>query len=199
MGLLSYACQSATNGIVDPFVEGVGKRMNDTKDIQVTNSEGRAGRRNGVSNELVGILAMGVAMIGVSLASWTTLHAEIGDLRGDMGQLRSDMRVDMDQLRSDLRSDMGRLRTDIGKDMDQLRADIHADMEQLRSDLHGDMEQLRSDVGDDVQELRTDIGALGVSVGKLDERMRAVETRLAVVETHTGSASAVPPADLEEA
>ena len=122
--------------------------MNDKKDTRVTNSEGRAGRRNGVSNELVGILTMGVAMIGVSLASWTTLHAEIGDLRGD---------------------------------------------------LHEDMEQLRSDVGDDVQELRADIGALGVSVGKLDERMRAVETRLAVVETHTGSASATPPADLGEA
>ena len=155
--------------------------MNDTKDTRVTNSEGRAGRRNGVSNELVGILTMGVAMIGVSLASWTTLHAEIGDLRGDLHE-------DMDQLRSDVRSDMDRLRTDIGEDMDQLRADIHADMEQLRSDL-----------GDDVQELRSDIGALGVSVGKLDERMRAVETRLAVVETHTGSASAAPPADLGEA
>ena len=158
--------------------------MNDTKDTKdnpVATSERRAGRRNGVSNELVGILAMGVAMIGVSLASWTTLHAEIGDLRGDLHE-------DMDQLRSDVRSDMDRLRTDIGEDMDQLRADIHADMEQLRSDL-----------GDDVQELRSDIGALGVSVGKLDERMRAVETRLAVVETHTGSASAAPPADLGEA
>ena len=147
-------------------MEWVGKRMKDTKDTQVTNSEGGTGRRNGVSNELVGILAMGVAMIGVSLASWTTLHAEIGELRGDMGQLRSDMRADMDQLRSDMRADM---------------------------------DQLRSDVGDDVQELRSDIGALGVSVGKLDERMRAVETRLAVVETHTGSASAVSPADLGEA
>ena len=166
--------------------------MNDKKDTRVTNSEGGTGRRNGVSNELVGILAMGVTMIGVSLASWTTLHAEIGDLRGDL-------RVDMDQLRSDVRADMDRLRMDIGKDMNQLRADIHADMEQLRSDLHGDMEQLRSDVGDDVQELRSDIGALGVSVGRLDDRMRAVETRLAVVETHTGSASAVSPADLGEA
>ncbi len=197
--MLSYACPSATNGIVDPFPEGLGKRMNDTKDTQAMKSEGRAGRRDGVSNELVGILTMGVAMIGVSLASWTTLHAEIGGLREDMGQLRSDMRADMDQMRSDVRADMDRLRTDIGKDMAQLRTDIHADMEQLRSDLHGDMEQLRSDVGDDVQELRTDIGALGVSVGRLDDRMRAVETRLAVVETQTGSASVVPPADLGEA
>ena len=37
---------------------------------------GPAARRNGISNEMVAILSMGVAILGVSLASWTTLHAE---------------------------------------------------------------------------------------------------------------------------
>lgn len=132
---------------------------------------GPAARRNGISNEMVAILSMGVAILGVSLASWTTLHGSIADLRVEL-------RADMDRLRADLRGQM-----------EQLRSDLHRDMEQLRSDLHRDMEQLRSTVANDVEELRSDIGALDRGVRTLDERMRGVETRLAVVEAHTGSAA----------
>lgn len=67
---------------------------------------GPAARRNGISNEMVAILSMGVAILGVSLASWTTLHAEIADLRletraGD-DRLRADVQRQMDQVRSDI-------------------------------------------------------------------------------------------------
>ena len=64
----------------------------------------RADRPNGVSNEMVGILTMGVAMMGVSLASWTTLHGEIADLRDDMGLLRLELRDDIGRLEDRLRA-----------------------------------------------------------------------------------------------
>ncbi len=99
---------------------------------------GPATRRNGISSEMVAILTMGVAILGVSLASWTTLHAEIADLRLEM------------------RAGDDRLRADLQRQMDQLRSDI---------------------------------GAVDQSVRRLDDRMRAVETRLAVVEAHTGAAA----------
>ena len=121
---------------------------------------GPATRRNGISNEMVAILAMGVAILGVSLASWTTLHAEIAGLRVE------------------LHADMDRLRSDLQGQMDQLRVDLQGQMDQLRVDLQGQMDQLRAD-----------IGALDQSVRRLDDRLRAVETRLAVVEAHTGSAA----------
>ena len=62
-----------------------------------------AARRNGISNEMVGILAMGVAMIGVSTASWATLYNEIGALRADV------------------REDIGHVRADIGRLEDRMR------------------------------------------------------------------------------
>ena len=110
---------------------------------------GPAARRNGISNEMVAILSMGVAILGVSLASWTTLHGNIADLR----------------------------------------VELRADMNRLRSDLQGQMDRLRSDLQSQMDQLRSDIGAVDQSVRTLDERMRGVETRLAVVEAHTGSAA----------
>ena len=110
---------------------------------------GPAARRNGISNEMVAILTMGVAILGVSLASWTTLHAQIADLR----------------------------------------VELRADMDRLRSDLQGQMDRLRLDLQGQIDQLRSDIGAVDQSVLRLDDRMRAVETRLAVVEAHTGSAA----------
>jgi len=130
-----------------------------------------ATRRNGVSNEMVAILTMGVAILGVSLASWTTLHAEIAGLRVE------------------LHADMDRLRSDLQGQMDQLRVDLQGQMHQLRVDLQGQMDQLRADLQGQMDQLRADIGALDQSVRRLDDRVRAVETRLAVVEAHTGSAA----------
>lgn len=129
-----------------------------------------ATRRNGISNEMVAILTMGVAILGVSLASWTTLHAEIAGLRVE------------------LHADMDRLRSDLQGQMDQLRADLQGQMDRLRADLQGRMDQLRAD-----------IGALDRSVRRLDDRLRAVETRLAVVEAHTGSAAIASTGDGGEA
>ena len=143
---------------------------------------GPATRRNGISNEMVAILSMGVAILGVSLASWTTLHAEIADLR-------LEMRAGDDRLRAELHSDMDRLRSDLQGQMARLRSDLQGQMDQLRSDLQGQMDQLRSDLQGQMEQLRADIGAVDQSVRRLDDRMRAVETRLAVVEAHTGSAA----------
>ena len=62
-----------------------------------------AARRNGISNEMVGILAMGVAMIGVSTASWATLYNAIGELRADV-------REDIGHVRADIARLDGRMR-----------------------------------------------------------------------------------------
>ena len=68
-------------------------------------SHRRAGRpRGGLSNELIGMSAIGVALAGLTLATWGDVHAEIR------------------QQGSELRSETRELRMAIGRLDDRLRA-----------------------------------------------------------------------------
>lgn len=64
--------------------------------------------RKGVSNELIGMLAIGVTLAGLTLATWSDVRAEI--------------RQQGSELRSELRSETRELRMAIGRLDDRLRA-----------------------------------------------------------------------------
>jgi hypothetical protein len=73
-----------------------------------------------LSQELIGILAVGVTLMGMLVAVFvsmgrmeTRLRQDIGVLREDMGVLREDVRHDIDGLRADIQ--------DIREDVRQLR------------------------------------------------------------------------------
>ena len=117
-------------------------------------------RRNGISNEMVGILAMGVAMIGVSTASWATLRAEIGELRADV------------------REDIGHLRTGIDGLADRTRA-VETGLAVVATRLDGVEERLG------VVETRLD--GVETRLGVVETNLALVDGRLAAVETHTGA------------
>ena len=60
-------------------------------------------------------------------------------------------------------------------EMHQLRAEMHAGFGDLRREVQSDVGELR-------QEVRSDIGELRRDVGRLNERVRGVEIRLAAIE-----------------
>lgn len=64
--------------------------------------------RRGVSNELIGMLAIGVTLAGLTLATWSDVRAQI--------------RQQGSELRSELRSEIRELRMAIGRLDDRLRA-----------------------------------------------------------------------------
>ena len=70
--------------------------------------------RRGVSNELIGMLAIGVTLAGLTLASWSDVRAEI---RHQTSELRSETR----ELREAVGRMEDRLRAAIGRLDDRLR------------------------------------------------------------------------------
>ena len=68
---------------------------------------------------------------------------------------------------------------------------LHNDLNGLRGDVREDLTALRSDVREDLASLRADLRGL-------DDRLRAVETRLYAVEMTTGTTSADEPGSLPD-
>ena len=105
-----------------------------------------------LSQELIGILAVGVTLMGMLVAVFVgmgrmetrlrqdigavrgELHDQISTVRGEMGVFRDEMR---DEIRA-VRDEMGILREDVRHDIGALRADIQdirEDVRQLRDKL----------------------------------------------------------------
>ena len=84
-----------------------------------------------MSNELIALATVGVALIAVILTSSRGLRQDMTQmetrLREDMGQLRENMKQVEDRLREEVKQSEGRLR----EDMSQLRAEMKGDLKQL--------------------------------------------------------------------
>lgn len=64
-----------------------------------------------MSPELIGILAVGVALAGLVLTAGCMTAATLRRLRSDMKQLRDEMRGEMEQLRNEVRALAARVGT----------------------------------------------------------------------------------------
>ena len=122
-----------------------------------------------MSAELIGILAVGVALASLML---TALRAVRTDLRREIAretgtvcnELRGEIHAVRDEFRNELRGSMHAMR-------DELRGDIHA----VRGELRGDIQAVRGDTCAVRDDLRADIRGL-------DERMRTQEHGMARLE-----------------
>ncbi len=91
-----------------------------------------------LSQELIAILAVGVALTGLQVTLFVTMRGEMSELRGEVSELRSEMRTEMSELREEMRGEMNVLREDVRHDIDALRIDIQdirEDVRQLRDKL----------------------------------------------------------------
>ncbi|MYI06427.1 MAG: hypothetical protein F4059_03670 [Gemmatimonadetes bacterium] len=72
------------------------------------------------------------------------IGAEIGQVRGEMLQIRDDLRGEIGQFRDDLRGEMVQFRDDLRGEMVQMRDDLRGEIGQVRRDLYGEIVQLRN-------------------------------------------------------
>ena len=77
-----------------------------------------------LSQELIGILAVGATMFGLQIAVYSGLRSEVRD---EIGGLRREVRDEISVLREDIHHDIDGLRIDI--------QDIREDVRQLREKL----------------------------------------------------------------
>ena len=115
-----------------------------------------------LSAETISLIAVGVTVLGVVMASWADSRASIGELRTGIAGLR----VGQDQLRSEFREEFHAVRSEFRKEFDSVRSEFREDLGGLRSALKGEMREAR------------------MSAEKIDHRLRGVEVSLSSVRTH---------------
>ena len=98
-----------------------------------------------------------------------TMQGEMGTMQGEMGTIRSEMRTMRGEMRT-MRGEMGTMRGEMGT----MRGEMHQMGKDLTARIVGVREQLRAEIHALRGELRADIG-------KLDDRLRVVETDVAAI------------------
>jgi phage shock protein A len=93
------------------------------------------------------------------------MRAELGDVRSDVSQVRSDMAT---------KTDLASLRADVSSDVRTLRADVAADILTTRKELSEQIVGLRRAVVD----YHTSVIGHGVIISELEARVRRVEQHL---------------------
>ena len=76
-----------------------------------------------------------LALAAVLVFQMVGLQRQIGDLRAEIGDLRSDVQSEIGGLRSDVQSEMGDLRDDVRSEMSDLRDDLRSEISELRVEL----------------------------------------------------------------
>ena len=134
-----------------------------------------------MSPELIGIVAVGVALAGLF---WRMFHS---------------LDVRLNDLRDDLNGGLSGLRDQLNGRMDELKADLYGRMDELKSDLNRRMDEFKADVNGRMDELNTKVDALGRDHHELRERTGRIEVWLEVLlGRHRSSEETVPinrPAD----
>ena len=102
---------------------------------------------------------------GLILELLRQMRAELGDVRSDVSQVRSDMATKID---------LASLRADVSSDMRTLRADVAADILTTRKELSEQIVGLRRAVVD----YHTSVIGHGVIISELEARVRRVEQHL---------------------
>ena len=110
----------------------------------------------GFRGDTIAILGVGVALLGVMLASWADAREFQAESCAEHAAIRQEIR----DLRAELKGDIESLRTEMRNDMNALRKELHNDMDVLRKELRSDM-------------------------GKLDDRLRTVEIGVAATRSTT--------------
>ena len=156
-------------------------------------------RQSALSKELIGILAVGATLLVGQVSAFSSLRADIADVRGelaglrdetraDIGSLRDEMYAGIDGLRDEIRIGIGSLRDEMTADFGSLRDETRTGIGSLRDEMAADFGSLRDEMRTEFGDLRTEISGLrqdtNAEMGSVHEEMAGLRERMARVETH---------------
>ena len=90
------------------------------------------GLRKRLSTETISVVAVGVAVVGVVMASWADSRANISELRNELRNEITGLRAGQDQLRIEFQTRLDSLRSEIMGEIRELRTAIQALDDRLR-------------------------------------------------------------------
>ena len=105
---------------------------------------------------LVAVLAVGVSLAGLMLASWRGLRREMREMREEFHGMRQETREEFHAVRQET-----------GQDIQGLRQEIQGLRQETREEFH--------EVRQEMRDMRNDVGRIDSHIGELRERMGHVE------------------------
>ena len=105
---------------------------------------------------LVAVLAVGVSLAGLMLASWRGLRREMREMREEFHGMRQETREEFHAVRQET-----------GQDIQGLRQEIQGLRQETREEFHGVRQEMR--------DMRNHMGRIDSHIGELRERMGHVE------------------------
>ena len=105
---------------------------------------------------LVAVLAVGVSLAGLMLASWRGLRREMREMREEFHAVRQETREEFHAVRQET-----------GQDIQGLRQEIQGLRQETREEFH--------EVRQEMRDMRNDVGRIDSHIGELRERMGHVE------------------------
>ena len=131
------------------------------------------GGRRVTRGETYAVGGIGVALLGVVIASWADTRAGFTELRAEIRGVRTELHAEIHDESGVLRGEIGVVRGEIGV-------------------VRGEIGLVRDEIVDLRREVKQDIADLRGDVHKLDDRLDDVTARLVAVEVHTQALSRTP-------
>ena len=106
-----------------------------------------------------------------------TMRSEVGTMRGEIGTMRGEIGTMRDEMET-VRGEMWTMRGEMHRMGEDLTARIDGVREQLRAEIHSLRVVLRADIGkldDRLRVVETDVAAIRAGMVGFDARVRAVE------------------------
>jgi hypothetical protein len=85
--------------------------------------------------ERQGLDAPTIAQLEKIFVTNATFHKEIGTLRAEIGEVRSEMHTELGALRSEMRTESGAVRLEIHTQVGALGSAVHAELAALRTEM----------------------------------------------------------------
>ena len=116
---------------------------------------------------LVAVLAVGVSLAGLMLASWRGLRREMREMREEFHGMRQETREEFHAVRQETREEFHAVRQETGQDIQGLRQEIQGLRQETREEFH--------EVRQEMRDMRNDVGRIDSHIGELRERMGHVD------------------------
>ncbi len=84
--------------------------------------------------------------IRIAVFQGVATKEDIGELRGEIGELRAELKKDIAELRTEMKADIGDLRAEMKADIAELRTEMKADIGDLRAEMKADIGDLRAEM-----------------------------------------------------
>ena len=90
-------------------------------------------------------------------AGFMGLQKQIGDVRAEIGSVRTELNKEIGSVRTELGKEIGSVRTELGKEIGSVRTELGKEIGSVRTELGKEIGSVRTELGKEIAEVRKEI------------------------------------------